>query len=82
MTEEQVRMATKLYDARDAARVLLGDRYSATIASGAQMIRAVMDKHGCGELDAALKLGKEVKDDARALMIVLASAVEMMEPTL
>lgn len=81
MIEQSVRLLAKLYEHRGAARALLGDRYAATMADGATMIRAVMAKHGCSELDAALKLGKEARDNPGSVMIVMASVVEMLEPS-
>ena len=80
--ESSVRLLATLYEYRDAAKIVLGSRYADATKNGASMIRAVMAKHGCSELDAALKLGKEVKEHPGSVMIVMASVVEMLEPTL
>jgi len=81
MSEANIRILAKLYEHRDVARAILGDRYEKTMTKGAEMIRGVMAHHGCSELDAALKLGKEASADPVSVMIVMASVVEMIEPS-
>lgn len=81
MSEAHVRLLAKMYKRRDEARLVLGDRYAATMAQGAEMIRGVMAKHGCNEVEAALMLGKEASDNFVSVMIVVASCVEMLEPS-
>jgi hypothetical protein len=78
--EQSIRLLAKLYEHRDAARVMLGARYAETMAIGAGMIKGVMDHHECDELTAALKLGKEVRDEPASVTITMAAVVEMLEP--
>lgn len=79
--EQVIGMVSKMYDMRNAARFMLGDRFPAAMAKGAENIRAVQAVHKCGEIEAAMKLAKVVDGDTKAVMIIVASAVEMIEPT-
>lgn len=82
-TEQQVKLAAKMYDLRDASRRLLGDRYAETMATYKGHVRAAMTQYGCDEMGAAKKilelLQRDVPDSGMSQMHVVAAMVEMVE---
>ncbi len=77
-TEKQVRMTAQLYEARDAARNLLGDKYAVRMAEMGAAIKHVAGLKEIKELSAAIELAKQTS--GFGVLIVLAAYVEMMEP--
>jgi len=81
--EQQVKLAAKMYEMRDTARRLLGERYAETMAAYQGHIRAAMAKYGCAELGAAKHLLEclqlDVPDSGTSQMFVVAAMVEMVE---
>lgn len=78
--EKMVKMADKMYDARDTLRKALGDKYPPLMREYAVTIRAVMALTGHNEIMAAAHLCK-TELDPRAKMHLVAAAVEMVEPS-
>jgi hypothetical protein len=81
-SEQQVKMAARLYEARDTIRRLLGDRYAAVLEPYKVMLQKVMTMNGCDEIAAALWTARRVeRTDGMEIIKILAAAVEMIEPT-
>lgn len=78
-TEQHVRMAAQLYQARETARQVLGDRFSTLMASlGADLTRRA-EATGRQPLSIAIQAARSVSGmDA---VILLAAAVELAEPS-
>ena len=53
-TEQQVRMAAQLYQARDAVRRLLGDKYAAKMAELGEALQRLADARGTTVLKEAI----------------------------
>jgi hypothetical protein len=66
---------------RDRARSLLGDKFPARMREYAAVIAAHAKKHGVSELAAATELAKEEDAPDTWPVVILAAAVEMLEPT-
>lgn len=82
-SEKQIRTAAKMYEARDTVRLLLGDRYPATMKKlGAELSRMAVDT-GEDVLSVALALCKAATNagKAGAALQILAAAVELSEPS-
>lgn len=79
MSEQAVKIAATLYQARDAMRTLLGDRYRERCQFWVDSINRVMQRRGCNEMEAALELAKEVQANHGSPAVLLAAAVEMIE---
>lgn len=79
MSQQAVQIAAKLYEARDAMKMLLGVKYAERIRETARHIRQLMEVRKCGELQAALDLATAVQQDGGNPAIVFAACVEMIE---
>jgi hypothetical protein len=78
--EQNIKTTADLYEARRAARFLLGGSYAETLRPYRDFIGRVMADEGLPVLRAALKIGQCIPpSDAIPLMCVLAAAVEMIE---
>jgi hypothetical protein len=80
-----VQIAAKLYDARDAMRGFWRERYAEKVAEYQPYILAAMQKYGCDEMKATMKLVALLQEkEPESWMqqaLVLASYVEMIEPS-
>lgn len=76
-------MAAKLYDARDTAKVLLGERYPQTMQDFGAMIDMVAAALKIERLAAMTKLATQAMEDNTPFiaMYVMAAAVELEEPS-
>jgi Flp pilus assembly secretin CpaC len=79
-TEQQVRMAVRLYEARDAAKRLLGEKYKARMAELGGMLTQLAAERKCDVLVAATKAAAGFGSGFDKLLIV-AAAVELTEPS-
>lgn len=79
-TEQQVKMAAKLYECRDTAKTLLGDRYKARMAELGDALKAIAAGKKCELLHAA-NLAARACDSGFDQVQVLAAAVELVEPS-
>lgn len=78
--EQDVRIASNLYEARRAAKFLLGAGYADTLKPYRDFIARVMTDEGLPVLRAALKIGQTIPPaDGIPLMCVMAAAVEIIE---
>jgi hypothetical protein len=80
-TQQQVEMAAKLYELRDRARRLLGDKYKAQMAELGKILKATADRDGKEVLAVATDVCKKRDLIGMDLMMVMAAAVELTEPT-
>jgi hypothetical protein len=81
MTKTQVMIAARLYEARDCAKSLLGDKYPERIRQAREALRGLAAKHDTTVLNAALNLAKKLAEteDAYTQMIVFAAVVDEIE---
>ncbi len=83
MAEKHVRMAAHLYEAREAARTILGAKFDRRMAEYGDSIREVAKRHGITEMQAAVRLAQAAQKDGQAYTaaLVLAAMVELAEPS-
>jgi hypothetical protein len=77
--EQRARLAATMYECRDAARSLLGDRYAARMAEIGKAIDAISTARRIGTVAAATLMARNL-DGMNALQVI-AAAVELVEPT-
>lgn len=80
-TERQVKMAAQLYDMRDKAKRLLGDRYKPHMAELGKILKATADRDGKSVLAVATEVAKKRELIGMELMLVMSAAVELAEPS-
>lgn len=85
-SETIVKLATKLYEARNSFKALWGDKWREKLAPYSQYLAAGMTKHHCESLHAAMLIVKDLQancpDNSHGVQLgILAAAVEDMEPT-
>lgn len=80
-TEQQIRIASKLYECRDAARTLLGERYKGRMAELGAVLTRIAEGRKVSVLRAAQDAAKAVVGDGMTQIQILAAAVELVEPT-
>lgn len=78
-TEQQVKMAARLYEMRDTARRLLGDDYAATMGNLGTALQGVANATGRTPLSVAIEAAKSA--DGLKQCYFLAAAVELAEPS-
>ncbi len=86
LDEKTIRMASRLYAARDSARKFLGKNYLATMASMQEIIREFMKNRSCDALPATMAIVTQLQKENPHVsgyeqMLILAAYVEMVEPT-
>jgi len=80
-TEKQVAMAAQLYDMRNKARRLLGDKYKPRMAELGRILKMTADRDNKSALEVAIDVSKKRELIGIDLMMVMAAAVELTEPT-
>lgn len=75
-----VQIAARLYECRDAARTLLGDKYPERMREYGDSIRIVAAVKKCSELEAG-KMLAEAGGGGMATVLMLAATVEIIEPS-
>jgi hypothetical protein len=80
-TEKQLTMAVQLYDMRDKARRLLGDKYKPHMAELGKILKMTADRDKRSVLSVATEISKKGNLIGMDLLLVMAAAVELMEPT-
>jgi len=88
MSEKLIRIASRLYEARDAVRVMCRDNFAAVMVEQKGFIREVMEANKCEALPATMAIVTELqkrdpwgRESANAQTLILAAYVEMEEPT-
>ncbi len=79
MSQQLVQIAAKLYECRDAMKMLLGARYQERVRETARHITQLMQVRKCTVMEAALQIGTAVQQAGDSPAIVFAAAVEMTE---
>lgn len=80
-TEKQVKIAANLYEMRDKARRLLGDKYKPCMAELGRILQNTARETGRGTLETALDICKRRNLVGMDVMLTMAAAVELTEPT-
>ena len=80
-TEKHVTMAAQLYDMRDRARSLLGDKYKAHMAELGKILKMTADRDKKDALGVAIEVCKKRELIGMDMMMVMAAAVDLTEPT-
>jgi hypothetical protein len=80
-TEKQLTIAVQLYDMRDKARRLLGDKYKPHMAELGKILKMTADRDKRSVLSVAAEISKKRNLIGMDLLMVMAAAVELMEPT-
>lgn len=84
MTDEKiVRLGAKLYEIRDRVRWVLGDRWPEKVAQVRAMLEVRMRLAHEDELSAAAFLARPAAENGDGMwaLLILATAVEMIEPS-
>ncbi len=80
-TEQHVRVAAQMYDCRDAARRLLGDKYHARMQAYGCVVRGVARRANCNDIVAGATVIKAAGLQGIDALLIMAAVVEMVEPT-
>ena len=80
-TEKQVKIAARLYELRDRAKLLLGDAYKPRMAELAKIMEDTAKQNGKTVLDVAIAVAEKRRLIGMDLMLVMAAAVEHDEPS-
>ena len=74
-----VQMAAKLYECRDTAKRLLGDRYQNEMREWGQIVTNCATQEKCDTMAAGIHMAKMV--DGMNVVMILAATVELVEPS-
>jgi hypothetical protein len=80
-TELEIGIASKLYEMRRLARSLLGEKYAERMGNLREVIEKVQARLGGNELKAAQRLCEDAEIGPFDKILIMAAAVEMVEPT-
>jgi hypothetical protein len=76
-----VQLAAQLYDMRDKARRLLGDKYKPHMAELGKILRMTAERDKKSILAVAIEVCKKRELIGMDMMMIMAAAVEIVEPT-
>jgi hypothetical protein len=81
--ESKIRLAARLYEARDGLKRLLGNQYAAQMAEVGKLLKDASGKTGLGILETAGRLAKQAQknDEDSIAVMYLVAAVELLEPS-
>jgi len=81
--EREIRTAARLYEARDTARALLGDKYAGRMAEGGKLLSSLANNGGESIIAAAARMAEVCESDGRpfAAVAILAAAAELLDPS-
>ncbi len=80
-TETHVRLAAKLYEARNTVRLLLADKYRARMTELGKILQQAADSSGESVVEVATDLVKRAHLRGFEALTLMAAAVELVEPT-
>ena len=80
-TEKHVAMAAQLYEMRDKARRLLGEKYRPHMAELGKILKMTADRDNKDVIAVAIDVCKRRSLTGMDLLMVMAAAVELTEPT-
>jgi hypothetical protein len=80
-SEKAIKLAAKMYEARDAAKALFGAEYDTKMAAPMSMLKQTAEEQNISVMDAAKKIARGYLDQYQGMgaMIVIAAAVELCE---
>ena len=81
-TQQQVQMAAKLYEIRDTAKMLLGDRYAAKMADLGKLLKMTADRDKKEPLAVATDVCKKKGLQGMDMLLIMSAAVELAEPSM
>lgn len=80
--EKLVKIAARLYECRDTAKQLLGDKYLERMKLYGEWIRKVSESRKIDDLAAAKEIINTIgTEDGMVVMHIIAAAVELIEPS-
>ena len=79
--EKMVKMAAQMYDMRDKAKRLLGDKYKWHMAELGKILTMISDRDKKGVLVTAIDHCKKRNLVGMELWLTIAAAVELVEPS-
>lgn len=79
--ESQVKMAAKLYEMRDTAKRLLGDKYKDHMALNGKILQDTATRDKKTPLEIAIAVCKKPGITAIETIFIMSAAVELAEPT-
>lgn len=74
-----VQMAAKLYECRDHAKNLLGDKYHERMRDWGEVVTSFATQEKCDTMAAGIYIARMV--DGMDAMMILAATVELVEPS-
>ena len=80
-TEQQVKITAKLYEMRDRARRLMGEKYKPHMAELGRILTMTAQRDRKSVLAVATEVAKKRELIGMDLMMVMAAAVELEEPS-
>lgn len=80
-TESQIKMAAQLYDMRDKAKMLLGDKYKGHMETLGKILKDIPRQKDKAVLSVAIDLCKKHELAGMEFLFTLAAAVELEEPS-
>lgn len=80
-TTKKIQMAAQLYDMRDKAKRLLGDKYKAQMADLGRILSMTAERDRKSVLAVATEVCKKRELVGMDLLLVMSAAVELMEPS-
>jgi uncharacterized membrane protein len=82
-SEQQIKMASKLYECRDAAKSLLEKDYKERLKPYTHILKEVMKSNNLTEISALLKISKTThyQENGMTQMMYMAAVVELIEPS-
>ena len=80
-TEKTVRIAAQLYDMRDKAKRLLGPKYKSHMEDLGRLLTMTARKDNKSVLDTAIDVCKKKELAGMDLLLIMAAAVELTEPS-
>lgn len=80
-SKNQIQMASQLYDMRNKAKRLLGEKYKAQMAELGKILTMTAERDKKSVLAVATEVCKKRDLVGMDLLLVMVAAVELMEPT-
>jgi hypothetical protein len=80
-SESTIKLAARLYQMRDAAKTLLRDKYNVKMAALGQIISESAAKQKRSPLLVANDMAQKGRLTGVALLLIMAAAVELLEPS-
>ena len=81
MTEQPIKIAAKMYECHDAARLILDDKFKSRMQELGLVIKAVADRDKCNEIVAGATVIKDGELHGMMSLLIMAAVVEMVEPS-